>query len=90
MGVYLIFLVLKDRAIQRLERVEFWRGEMTGEQLTAILTMAKERKLGRIETIRIALVDGMSSVSTSLLQEARQNIKLNWICLVTQVAPINL
>ena len=79
MGVYLIFLVLKDRAIQRLERVEFWRGEMTGEQLTAIHILAKEDRLDRIKIIRISRVAGMSIVSPSLLQEAKLNTKLKLI-----------
>ena len=66
-------------AIQRLEVAEFWRGKMTGEQLTAILTLAKENRLGRIKIIRINRVAGMGSVSPSLLQEARLNSKLEWI-----------
>ena len=66
-------------AIQKLEVVEFWWGKMTREQTTAILTLAKERRLGKIKNIRIYHVDGMRSVSPSLLQEARLNAKLKWI-----------
>ena len=65
-------------AIQRLEVAWFQYGKMTREQLTAILSLAKENGLGRIKTIVIQRVDGMSSVSPSLLQQARQNIKLKW------------
>ena len=49
---------------------------MTKEQLTAILTMAKENRLGRMKYIVIYHVAGMSSVSPSLLREARLNTKL--------------
>ena len=66
-------------AIQRLERVKFLYGRMTEEQVTAILTLAKEERLGKIKSIRISRVYGMGSVSHSLLQEARLNAKLKWI-----------
>ena len=64
--------------IQRLETFEFFLGKMTVEQATAILTMAKENKLGKIKKIRIFHVNGISSVSPSLLQEARLNSALVW------------
>ena len=54
-------------------------GEMTAEQFTAILTLAKEDRLGKIKRIRIRWVAGMRSVSPSLLQEAQLNAKLEWI-----------
>ena len=68
-------------AIQRLREVHFIRGRMTEEQATAIITLAKERRLGRIKLIRFSNVVGMSSVSSSLLQEAKFNnqYKLLWI-----------
>ena len=68
-------------AIQRLREVNFIRGRMTEEQATAIITLAKERRLGRIKLIRFSNVVGMSSVSSSLLQEAKFNnqYKLFWI-----------
>ena len=66
-------------AIKRLEVVQLLYGRMTAEQLTAILTMAKEDRLGRIKNIKISFVAGRSSVSPSLLQEARRlNNKLKW------------
>ena len=65
-------------AIQKLEGVEFFGGRMTEEQATAILTLAKEERLGRIKTITIDSVAGMESVSPALLQEARLNDKLEW------------
>ena len=64
--------------IQRLETFEFFLGKMTVEQATAILTMVKENRLGRIKNIKIFSVLGMRSVSPSLLQEARLNAKLEW------------
>ena len=66
-------------AIQKLERAEFRNLTMSGEQLTAILTKVKERRLGRIKNLRIQFVSGMRSVSTSVLQEAQLNPKLKWI-----------
>ena len=66
-------------AIQRLEMVLFSQGRMTGEQVTAILTLAKEDRLGRIKRIRIKWVAGMRSVSSSLIKEARLNNKLEWV-----------
>ena len=65
-------------AIQKLELVDFDGGEMTVEQLTAILLMAKERRLGRIKRFQIVDVIGMSSVSPSLLQAAQLNDALEW------------
>ena len=65
-------------AIRKLEVVDFGGGEMTEEQLTAILLMAKERKLGRIKRFQIRNVIGMSSVSPSLLQAAQLNDALEW------------
>ena len=65
-------------AIQRLKMVQFLDGWMTVEQATAILTMVKENRLGRIKNIKIFSVLGMRSVSPSLLQEARLNAKLEW------------
>ena len=65
-------------AIQRLEMVQFSGGRMTGEQFTAILTLAKEDRLGRIKRIRFICVAGMRSVSPSLIKEARLNNKLEW------------
>ena len=67
-------------AIQRLERVEFWRGRITSEQATAILNMAKEDRLGKIKWIRIFRVDGMRFVSPLLVQEAKLNKKFKWYC----------
>ena len=64
-------------AIQKLEVVSFWGGKMTDEQLTAILIMVKE-ELGRIKRITIDWVFGMSSVSHSLLLEAKSNRALYW------------
>ena len=66
-------------AIQRLEVVQFVDGRMTEEQATAILTLAKEERLGKIKNISIYRVADMESVSPSLLQEARVNAKLEWI-----------
>ena len=66
-------------AIQRLEWAVFGWGRMTTEQITAILTMVKERRLGRIKTIKIFGVAGMRFVSTSLLQEAKIDSTLKWI-----------
>ena len=65
-------------AIQRLETFDIVYGRMTAEQATAILTMVKENKLGRIKNIKIFRVPGISSVSPSLLQEARLNSALVW------------
>ena len=65
-------------AIQRLEKAEFRGGLMTAEQLTAILTIVKERRLGRIKRISINSVDGMRDVSYSLIKEAKLNQKLAW------------
>ena len=67
-------------AIQRLERVEFFRGRITSEQATAILNMAKEDRLGKIKWIRFFRVDGMRFVSPLLVQEAKLNKKLKWYC----------
>ena len=65
-------------AIQRLRIVHFLDGRMTEEQATAILTIAKERILGRIQFIHLCHVAGMSSVSPTLLLEAKLNKKLLW------------
>ena len=65
-------------AIQRLEVAQFRQGWMTVEQLTTILTLAKEERLGRIRRIRIQYVGGMRSVSSALIQEARLSNKLQW------------
>ena len=62
-------------AIQRLEIVEFGGGRMTAEQAIAILTIVKERRLGKIKKIMIKSVEGMRSVTPSLLQEAKLNAK---------------
>ena len=64
--------------IQRLEVVMFRWGMMTGEQASAILTLAKENRLGKIKRIMIDNVSHMNSVSPSLLQQARFNKKLEW------------
>ena len=63
-------------AIQRLEMVQFLDGWMTDEQAAAILTMAKESRLGRIKRIKLLRVSGISSVFTPLLHEAKLNNKL--------------
>ena len=63
-------------AIQRLEMVQFLDGWMTDEQATAILTMAKESRLGRIKSIKLLRVGGIDSVFTSLLHESKLNNKL--------------
>ena len=65
-------------AVQRLEKAWFVLGNMTAEQATAILNVVKEDRLGRIKEIQIIGNYGMSSVSTSLLQEAKMNKKLVW------------
>ena len=53
------------RAIQRLENVEFFYARMTVEQITAVHTMVKENRQGRLETVKMDGVD--------LLWEARRN-----------------
>ena len=40
-------------AIQRLEEVDFWSGKMTGQQITAVLTMVNERRQGRLKKLEI-------------------------------------
>ena len=65
-------------AIQRLEVAHFRWGEMTAERLTTTLTLAKERRLGRIKRVEIFHVRGMRSVSSSLIREAKFNSKLEW------------
>ena len=76
----LTLLPLEDLvgAIQRLEEAWFRRGVMTVEQLTTILTLAKEERLGRIKRIEIHSVGGMGSVSSSLIRKAKLNSKLEW------------
>ena len=66
-------------AIQRLEVAHFRWGEMTVEQLTTTLTLAKERRLGRIKRIQIYHVGGMGSISSALIWEVKLNKRLEWI-----------
>lgn len=66
-------------AIQRLEEFKFSWGKMTAEQATAVLTMVKEGRLGRIKKLGFCDVRGMRSVSPSLLQQAKLNGALEWI-----------
>ena len=71
-------------AIQRLEVAEFMcKGKMAAEQVTAILTLAKEDRLGRIKRIRIFYIDGRRFVCSSLIKEARLNTKLEWSALIS-------
>ena len=66
------------KAIQRLEKFEFYLGGMTGEQATAILTMVKKNRLGKIKIIKIGFIYGVGYVSPSLIQRAKQNSALTW------------
>ena len=57
-------------AIQSLEKVEFWRGKMTMDQINAILTMLKGNQQGRLKYVviyRPSILGG--SVSPALLQQ---------------------
>ena len=74
-------------AIQSLEKVEFWRGEMTVDQITAILIMLKRNQLGRLKDVVIAYPSILGgTVSLSLLQEATQNTSVN----ITSVNTISM
>ena len=75
----LVPLEVLEGAIPRLEKIQFIGGMMTGAQAALILTLARERRLGRIKSIRLVRLTGMRSVPPSLLQEARLNNKLQWI-----------
>ena len=68
------------RAIQRLENVEFFYARMTVEQITAVHTMVKENRQGRLKTVKIHQ-DGIVSVSPVLIREARMNHAVNIITL---------
>ena len=57
-------------AIQKLEEVVILHG-MTVEQITAVLTMVKEKQHGRLQRFGIGI--GLGSVSPSLIQEASLN-----------------
>ena len=66
-------------AVQKLEEVQFRGGHMTVEQATSILTMIKERRLGKIKKIVMgSIIRDITSVSPSLLQEAKLNPALTW------------
>ena len=64
--------------IQKLEEVQFRWGIMTAEQVSAILIMVKENRLGRIKKIKIIGVNYVGSVSPTLLHEAQLNSALVW------------
>ena len=55
------------------EKVEFVRDRMTAEQITAILTMLKENRQGRLKNIWICRPSFAGTVSQTLLQEAWLN-----------------
>ena len=59
------------RAIQRLEKVEFFYARMTVEQITAVRTMVKENRQGRLKNVKIYF--SSVSVSPVLIREARMN-----------------
>ena len=64
-------------AIQRLQEVDIYGGEMSADQLNAILTMVKEGNLGRLKRIGIDMVwpvwGDEFKACPWLLQEAQQN-----------------
>ena len=80
MNISIVPIEILLGAIRKLKIVHFIRGRMSKEQATAIITSAKEKRLGKIELIRFSYVIGMSSVSPSLLREAKLNsqYKLLW------------
>ena len=64
-------------AIQSLEKVEFWPGKMTMDQINAILTMLKGNQQGKLKYVvidRPSILGG--SVSPTLLRQARLNTSL--------------
>lgn len=67
-------------ALQKLEEVKFSEGKMTAAQFTAVLTMVKEGRMGRIKKIVFNWVTGMRSVSPALLKQAKLNkaLKFQW------------
>ena len=74
-------LELLARAIQRREKVEFlYALRMTVEQITAVLTMVKENRQGRLKTVKI-YQDAIVSVSPVLIREAMMNHAVNIITL---------
>ena len=74
-------LELLARAIQRREKVEFlYALRMTVEQITAVLTMVKENRQGRLKTVKIHQ-DAIVSVSPVLIREAKMNHAVNIITL---------
>ena len=77
-NISLLPRVILVGAIQRLEVVEFRWGEMTAEQVSAILTLVKENRLGRIKKIKIIGVNYEGPVSPALLHEAKLNSALVW------------
>ena len=67
-------------AVQRLEEVDFRSGKMTGQQITAVLTMVNERRQGRLKKLEIIGPEVAGFVSPALLQEARRkNSVLVWL-----------
>ena len=64
-------------AIQKLEEVVITHGTMTVEQITAVLTMVKEKQHGRLQRFGIGI--DLGSVSPSLVEEASFNKILEFI-----------
>ena len=63
-------------AIQKLEKVKIWHGQMTADQINSILTMVKGNQQGRLKNVVIAYpiqVGIVGSVSPTLLQQAKLN-----------------
>ena len=64
-------------AISRLESFKIMFGTLSTGQATTILTMAKQNRLGRLNSLQI--VCSCVLVSRALLEEAKLNHILDWI-----------
>ena len=65
------------QTLHKVRKVSFIDTRMTAEQAIAILTMIKENRLGRLQTISIWIPD--VEVPAALLQEARLNNALEFV-----------
>ena len=62
--------------LQKVEKVSFFYARTTAEQATAILSMIKENRLGKLQTI--SFWNPHIEVPATLLQEAKKNNALIW------------
>ena len=67
------------QTLQKVKEVTFFGTRMTAEQATAILTMIKENRIGKLQKIRneVPMIEG--PVPSTLLQEAKQNNALEFV-----------